>query len=44
MGMIQAEQMIAVVEATKSEPNYWWMLVLAIVPVVVAFLLNKKRK
>jgi len=34
MGMVPVEQTIAIIEATKSEPNYWWLLLIALVGIV----------
>lgn len=46
-----AEQTVAiissvgeVVEKTKEPTNYWWLLILAIVPVGLGWWLNRKRK
>lgn len=28
----------------KDEPNYWWMLALAIIPVFIGGYMNKRKK
>jgi len=43
MGM-PTEQTVAIIEAVKDKPNYWWALLLAIVPVIVAWVLNRRDK
>jgi len=47
MGYIPAEQTVAIIEATKDKPNYWWLLIIGVVPVVVGcfvkFVLDKKK-
>lgn len=51
MGQVSTEQTVAIidsvtktVEATKSEPNYWWLLLIAVIPVIaVPFFLWAKK-
>jgi len=47
MGMIPAEQTVAIIEAAKDKPNYWWLLIIGVVPVVIGyiikFILDKKK-
>jgi len=42
MGM-STEQVVEVIEAVKTEPNYWWLTLLAIIPVIVTWLLRRKK-
>jgi hypothetical protein len=35
MGYMQAEQVTQIIEATKDKPNYYWLLVIAIAPVIL---------
>ena len=56
MGLITAEQTTAIIESVAEvveasnptpvtpEQSYWWWLSLAIVPVVLGWWLNKKKK
>lgn len=34
------EQTVAVIEAVKDKPNYWWLLIIGVVPVAIGFLLT----
>lgn len=51
MGQVSTEQTVAIidsvtktVEATKSETNYWWLLLIAVIPaIVVPFFLWAKK-
>ena len=43
--MTTPEQTIQILEAIKPEqPSYWWLLTLAIIPVVVGWYLNRITK
>lgn len=51
MGQMATEQTIAIIEAAKdttSEPNYWWLMLIAVLPVIlapfIAIWLNKRKK
>ena len=53
MGQVSTEQTVAIIEAVgdatrpmKAEPNmnFWPLLLLAIVPVLLGYWLNKRRK
>jgi len=55
MGFVSTEQTVAIIEAVgeaipeqpiRSEPNmaFWPLLLLAIIPVVLGWWLNKRRK
>jgi hypothetical protein len=51
MGMVSTEQAVRIIEAvnqpevvTKPETNNWWALVLVVVPVYLAWWLNKKKR
>ena len=28
----------------QPDPNYWWLLILAVVPILLGFILNKRKK
>jgi hypothetical protein len=32
-----------VVKEVQPEPNYWWLLSLAIIPVIIGWLLNRRK-
>ena len=42
MGQVSTEQVVAIIDAVQpeaavsSEPNYWWLMLIAVVPVVLA--------
>lgn len=38
------ESVAKVVDATKSEPNYWWALTLLIIPIILKWYLSKKGR
>ena len=49
MGMVSTEQTVRVIEAVgevverqQPETNYWWLLIIAVIPVIVGFLLKRK--
>jgi len=55
MGQVSTEQTVRIIEAVgdampdpaiQAEPNmsYWWLLSLAVVPVLLTYWLNKRRK
>jgi len=47
MGMIPAEQTIAIIEATKSDPNYWQIALVAligIIPGLIWVFMKMKKK
>lgn len=44
MGYASTEQTVAIIEAVKDKPNYWWLLIIGIVPVVVAWFLSRNKK
>ncbi len=33
-----------VVQQVQSEPNYWWLLSLAVIPVFLGYWLNNRKK
>ena len=41
---MSTEQTTAIIDATKESTNYWALLTLAIIPVVIAWWLNRKDK
>jgi hypothetical protein len=53
MGQVSTEQTVRIIEAVgdaveKAEvatgPNYWWLLSLAVIPVLLTWWLNKRKK
>lgn len=56
MGQVNTEQVAVIIESTadaiaKAQPevvqpatNYWWLLTLAIIPVVLGYWLNRRKK
>ena len=42
--MNNTEQTIAIIEAVKDKPNYWWLLTIAIIPVLLGWYLKKGKK
>jgi hypothetical protein len=40
----QPDEVVNVVQPIASEPNYWWLLSLAILPVLLGWWLNKRKK
>lgn len=43
MGYVPVEQTVAIIEATKNKPNYWWLLIIGVVPVVLGWWLRRKK-
>ncbi len=45
MGQMSVEQFVEVTEAVAktNEPNYGWLLILGIIPVLLGYWLNKKK-
>jgi len=31
------------IQIVQDEPNYWWLLLIGVIPVLVGILLNRKR-
>ena len=44
VGYVPVEQTVAIIEAAKSKPNYWWLLIIGVVPVVIGWMLRKKKQ
>lgn len=44
MGQISTEQTVAIIESVKEPTNYWWLLTLAIIPVLLGWWLNRKKQ
>ena len=44
MGMMSTEQTIAIIEATKDKPNYWWLLLIALIPIIPALFKLWRKK
>jgi len=44
MGMVSPEQVVLIADSVKDKPNYWWLLIIGVVPVLVGWLLKKKGK
>jgi hypothetical protein len=53
MGYIETEQAVRLIETTTNairttqptpdKPNYWWLLIIGVVPVFVAWVLRRKK-
>jgi len=50
MGSMSAEQTVAIIESvsnvvekTQDKPNYWWLLSIAIVPIVLTWILRRRK-
>jgi len=50
MGQVSTEQAVRIIEAVgeatqKSQPNtnYWWLFIIAIIPVIVGYWLKRKK-
>jgi len=52
MGMVSTEQAVAIIEATGEAANasseastsYWWLLIIAVAPVLITILIGKRKR
>ena len=50
MGMVSTEQTVAIIDSVarvypeQELTNYWWLLILAIIPVILGWWLTKGKK
>jgi len=49
MGMVSTEQTVEIIEAVSKaqpevqEPNYWWLLLIGVIPVILTFILRGRK-